>query len=98
VVALARQAVARGLKVAVASGGSRKHVQTTLRAIGVETLFPVVVVSEDVSRVKPAPDLFLLAAKKLGVAPASCLVIEDSPRGREAADAAGMACLLVESR
>lgn len=97
-VALARRAAQNGLRVAVASGGYRKHVQRTLRAIGVEDLFPVVVTNEDVPRVKPAPDLFLLAAQKLGVAPSACLVIEDSPKGREAAEAAGMACLLVEPK
>lgn len=98
VLELARKAIADGLKVAVASGGQRRYVQRTLRAIHAETLFPVVVTGDDVLRMKPAPDLFLLAAEKLGVKPASCLVIEDSPRGREAAEAAGMACLLVEPR
>lgn len=94
--ALARDGAARGVKLAVASGGARWRVERTLRGIGAAALFPVVVTSEDVVRVKPAPDLFLLAAAKLGVEPARCLVIEDSPKGRDAADAAGMACLLVE--
>jgi beta-phosphoglucomutase-like phosphatase (HAD superfamily) len=95
--ALARQGAAHGVKLAVASGGHRWRVESTLRGIGAESLFPVVVTSEDVARVKPAPDLFLLAAKKLDVLPERCLVIEDSPKGRDAADAAGMACLLVEA-
>lgn len=95
-VALARAAVASGIKLAVASGGEGHWVLKTLQVIGVDALFPVVVTADDVARVKPAPDLFLLAAKRLEVAPERCLVIEDSPRGREAADAAGMACLLVE--
>ncbi|MDR2512544.1 MAG: HAD family phosphatase [Puniceicoccales bacterium] len=95
---LARQALATGIQLAVASGGFRWRVERTLRAIHATELFPVVVASEDVARVKPAPDLFLLAAKKLGVSPTACLVVEDSPKGREAATAAGMACLLVAPR
>jgi HAD superfamily hydrolase (TIGR01509 family) len=98
VVALARDAARRGIKLAVASGGMRSRVLRTLRAIGVEGLFTVIVAQEDVERVKPAPDLFLLAAARLGEPPAKCLVIEDSPRGAEAAEAAGMRCLLVEPR
>jgi HAD superfamily hydrolase (TIGR01509 family) len=47
-------------------------------------------------RSKPHPDLFLAAADRLGLKPADCVVIEDSPRGKEAADAAGMPCILVE--
>lgn len=96
--ALAREGAANGVKLAVASGGHRWRVESTLRDIGATALFPVVITSEDVTRVKPAPDLFLLAAKKLGVPPEHCLVIEDSPKGRDAADAASMACLLVDAR
>ena len=96
--ALAQQAAAAGIKLAVASGGFRWRVERTLRAIHATELFPVVVASEDVTHVKPAPDLFLLAARKLGISPGDCLVIEDSPKGRDAATAAGMACLLVEPR
>jgi HAD superfamily hydrolase (TIGR01509 family) len=96
--ALAREGAAHGVKLAVASGGHRWRVELTLRGIGAAALFPVVVTSEDVPRVKPAPDLFLLAAEKLGVPPERCLVIEDSPKGIEAAEAAGMAWLLVEAR
>ena len=51
---------------------------------------------EDAARSKPHPDLFLAAADRLGLKPADCVVLEDSPRGKEAADAAGMECILVE--
>lgn len=95
VVALARHAKSRGLGVAVASGGYGPHVRRTLKAIGLEHFFPVVTTVEEVRFAKPAPDLFLLAAARLGVDPKKCLVLEDSPRGREAAEAAGMACLMV---
>ena len=95
VVDLARHAKSRGLGVAVASGGYGPHVRRTLKAIGLEHFFPVITTVEEVPRSKPAPDLFLLAAERLNVDPLRCLVIEDSPRGREAAEAAGMACLMV---
>ena len=51
----------------------------------------------DVARVKPAPDLFLLAAERLGVAPADCVVFEDTPNGLAAAHAAGMWAVAVPS-
>jgi HAD superfamily hydrolase (TIGR01509 family) len=98
VVTLARHAKTLGIGVAVASGGYGPHVRRTLKAIGLEGFFPVIATVEEVAFSKPAPDLFLLAAERLGVNPARCLVIEDSPRGREAAEAAGMACLMVEPR
>ena len=79
----------------MASGGFRKEVHEILKTIGVAELFPVVVTSEDVANCKPAPDLFLLAAEKLGVPASECLVVEDSPKGFDAAEAAGMACLMV---
>ena len=98
VCAYARRLAAAGAKLAVASGGFRKEVHQILDAIGVADIFPVVVTSEDVENCKPAPDLFLLAAKKLGVPARDCLVVEDSPKGFDAAEAAGMTCLMVFPR
>lgn len=98
VVTLARHAKDSGLGVAVASGGYGPHVRRTLKAIGLEHFFPVVTTVEEVKFSKPAPDLFLLAAQRLRADPRRCLVIEDSPRGLEAAEAAGMACLMVEPK
>lgn len=89
VLELARE-LARKHPVAVASGGSRKHVYETLEVIGARQIFPVIVTKEDVLRSKPAPDTFLRAAECLGVPPAQCLVFEDSHLGLQAADAAGM--------
>ena len=82
--------------LAVASGGHRSNVDITLRAIGVYDLFRVIVTHEDVSRSKPSPEMFLLAAEKMGEEPVRCLVYEDSPTGIEAAKAAGMDWILVE--
>jgi len=90
VVAVARRELGRR-KLAVASGGKREVVVATLRAAGLADLFPVVITAEDVSRGKPAPDVFLVAAERLGVRPAACVVYEDADLGVEAGRAAGMA-------
>lgn len=78
------------LPLAVASGGSREIVSACLTASGLSDVFSTVVTIEDVSRPKPAPDLFLEAARRLQVEPSDCVVFEDSPQGLEAARAAGM--------
>jgi len=78
------------LPMAVASGGSAAIVRATLRATNLVALFDTVVTIEDVGHAKPAPDLFLEAARRLGVPPAQCLVFEDSREGLEAARRAGM--------
>lgn len=74
-------------KIALATGGARKTVLATVTALGLLELFDVVVTREDVERGKPAPDLFLLAAERLGVAAGRCLVYEDSDEGLAAASA-----------
>jgi HAD superfamily hydrolase (TIGR01509 family) len=96
VVAFARERARAGFPVAVASGGDAPTVNRTLRTIGVSDLFSVVVTAEEVEHGKPAPDLFLLAAKRMGVSPEQCLVFEDGLLGILAAERAGMASVLVE--
>ncbi|MEZ2410569.1 HAD family hydrolase [Bosea sp. RCC_152_1] len=78
------------LPMAVASGGSREIVSACMEAAGLISLFTAVVTIEDVTRPKPNPDLFLEAARRLGVAPSKCIVFEDSPQGMQAAENAGM--------
>jgi beta-phosphoglucomutase-like phosphatase (HAD superfamily) len=78
------------LPMAVASGGPKEIVLPTLKVTGLRDLFDTVVTIEDVGRAKPAPDLFLEAARRLGVPPASVLVFEDTREGLEAASEAGM--------
>jgi HAD superfamily hydrolase (TIGR01509 family) len=95
VVAFARSKLGRH-PLSVASGGERSIVLRTLRTIGALELFPVVVVAADVVRGKPAPDMFLLAAEKMGVPPRDCLVFEDAELGIEAARSAGMGSVLVK--
>jgi HAD superfamily hydrolase (TIGR01509 family) len=76
--------------MAIASNGQRLVVERTIEAIHLRPLFDTIVTLEDVAAGKPAPDLFLLAAQRMGVAPHDCIVYEDSDGGLEAARRAGM--------
>jgi beta-phosphoglucomutase family hydrolase len=97
VVAIARR-VAATHPVSIASGGPRDIVGRSLELAGLASLFKVVVSADDVVHGKPAPDMFLLAAKKMGVEPKQCLVFEDAEPGMRAAEAAGMKWVRVPSR
>ncbi|MDB4688563.1 HAD family phosphatase, partial [Akkermansiaceae bacterium] len=79
----------------VASGGGRVVVDKTLQVLKITDLFDAVVTANDVVNGKPAPDIFLEAASRLGVLPAGCVVFEDAPAGIEAAKAAGMEVVVV---
>ena len=81
------------LPMAVASGGYRAVVLQTLAKVGVAEWFDAVVCAEDTARHKPEPDVFLEAARRLGVPPGSCVVFEDTDIGLEAARRAGMAAV-----
>jgi beta-phosphoglucomutase-like phosphatase (HAD superfamily) len=78
------------LPMTVASGGKASNVHRTLEATGLAPLFAVVLTADDDVRPKPAPDLFLAAAHRLGVEPRYCQVFEDGDPGLRAARAAGM--------
>ena len=80
-----------GVPVAIATGSSRNSLLPAMKKLGLEV--EVLVTSEDVSRGKPHPDLFLLAAERLGLEPTACIVVEDSDVGIEAAKAARMRSL-----
>jgi HAD superfamily hydrolase (TIGR01509 family) len=90
--------VARQLPVAVASSAHRAVIDIALEATGLDVVFAVVVSSDEVDAGKPAPDVYLLAAERLGIRPADCLVVEDSLNGVRAARAAGMTVVLVPNR
>jgi HAD superfamily hydrolase (TIGR01509 family) len=88
---LAVAAAHRGkLPIAVASGGYRDTVTRTLDRLSIRDWFDVMVVAEDTPRHKPEPDVFLEAARRLKLAPAGCVVFEDTDIGLEAARRAGM--------
>ncbi len=86
-----------GLKCAIASGGTKKIIDPALKRFGIEGNFMAVVAEEDLvqSRGKPDPEVFLIAAKKLGVEPKNCLVLEDSVNGVLAAKAGGMKVIFI---
>ena len=79
----------------VGSSTPRSNLDAIFAATGLDQLFDAVVCGDDVTNGKPAPDVFLLAAKRLGLDPADCLVIEDAHVGIEAAHRAGMKVLAV---
>jgi HAD superfamily hydrolase (TIGR01509 family) len=102
VVEIARR-MAKTHPISVASGGPRVIVRGMLELSGLAPLFNgndyhLVVTPEDVEHGKPAPDMFLLAAKRMGVPPEKCLVFEDAEPGMRAAEAAGMKWVRVPSR
>jgi HAD superfamily hydrolase (TIGR01509 family) len=91
----ARDLRARGVAVAVASSSPRERLHRTLARAGLLDAFDVTVAGDEVVHGKPAPDMFLVAAERLGAAPEDCIVVEDSPPGVAAGVAAGMVTLAV---
>jgi beta-phosphoglucomutase-like phosphatase (HAD superfamily) len=87
--------VSRGVRRCVATSTARTRAQGRLQSANILHFFEHVSGGDEVSRGKPAPDLFLLAAERLAVPPAACVVIEDSEYGAQAALDAGMRCVMV---
>lgn len=81
---------AEGWLQALGTSAPRGNIDAVFATLGIEKFFDVVMSSEEVKAGKPSPDVFLVAAEKMGVAPAACVVIEDAPAGIEAARRAGM--------
>jgi HAD superfamily hydrolase (TIGR01509 family) len=82
--------VAASFRLGLASSSNRRIIDAVLEAADIASLFEVTVSSEEVERGKPAPDVYLEAASRLGVDPGSCAAVEDSGNGIRAAKAAGM--------
>lgn len=88
-----------GVKIGVASGSYLHFINLVLGKLNLTPVFDAIASAEEVTNIKPAPDVFLLAAKRLGVAPENCVVIEDAVSGMTGAKRAGMKCVgLVENR
>ncbi|RMF99969.1 MAG: HAD family phosphatase [Planctomycetota bacterium] len=87
---LVRDLHRNGIKLAIGSSGPPENVQFVVERLPFRDLFEAIVHGRDVERGKPDPGIFLLAAQRLGVDPANCAVVEDSPVGIEAAHRAGM--------
>jgi len=90
IIELIQQARDLGLKVGVASSGTKKKILFNLEQTGLRYAVDVIVGAEGEIRGKPFPDVFLTTAKKLGVRPDKCIVVEDTPAGIKAAKRAGM--------
>ncbi|MFD7335829.1 HAD family hydrolase [Streptomyces violascens] len=86
---------AEGVRMAVASGSSRSAIEAILTGTGLDSFMELVVSAEEVEHGKPEPDVFLETARRLGAAPADCVILEDAPPGAAAAHAAGMRCIAV---
>jgi HAD superfamily hydrolase (TIGR01509 family) len=87
-----------GLRLAVASSSNRELIDAVLRRLELSSCFEVTVSSEEVARGKPAPDVYLEAARRLDVDPSRCAAVEDSASGIRAAHAAGMRVVAYPNR
>jgi beta-phosphoglucomutase family hydrolase len=85
----------RGLKIAVASSSTKESIEVVLKSLNLRHFFDAIASGEEVENSKPAPDVFLLAARRLGVSPNRCLAFEDSENGTIAASRAGMYCIAI---
>jgi HAD superfamily hydrolase (TIGR01509 family) len=90
--------VAGSFRLAVASSSNRPLIDLVLERAGLASFFEATVSSEEVERGKPAPDVFLEAARRLGTAPERCAAVEDSANGIRAARAAGMRVVAIPNR
>ena len=88
---------ARGIPVGLASASLRQWVDTTLGGLGLNGAFATTVTASEVEQSKPAPDLYVTAAERLGVPPGECLAFEDTPSGIASAKAAGMFAVQVRA-
>lgn len=88
----------RGIPTAIASSSPISIIDTTVESQGWQDVFTLRVSADTVGRGKPAPDVYLKTAKLMGVDPADCLALEDSPNGARAAVAAGMTCYAIPDR
>lgn len=93
--AFLQQAEAQHILLAIGTAAPRTNVDFAMDGLQLRSQFPVVVDSEDVKESKPNPAVFLQCAEKLGVAPADCIVFEDSPKGVEAAKNGGMKAVVL---
>ena len=88
---------AAGWRQAIASAAPRLNVEAIVGALGIAAFFGAIVAAEDVQRGKPDPQVFLVAAERVGVPPARCVVVEDAPAGLEGARRGGMRAIGVRS-
>ena len=85
----------KGYRIALGTSSVRIRAESVLRQLGVIDFFEEIATSDEVERAKPAPDIYLKAAEKLGLEPKDCNVVEDAAAGVRAAKAAGMYCIAI---
>ena len=96
-ISLLGQIKTAGLKLAVATSSSPEIANLLLNKCGIAPFFDAIVTTSEAGKSKPSPDVYLLAAKKIGVSPEDCIVFEDSPNGLLAAKSAGIFCVVIQS-
>ncbi len=87
-----------GYQMCIASGNKVEAIEYLLDRVGVRAFFSIIVTNKDASKPKPAPDIFLAAAEKLGLEPAQCVVFEDAVNGVQASKSAGIRCMALATR
>jgi len=95
VIKLIKSLTKRRFKMALASSAPIENIQLLTRGLGINSCFHIIICDKDVTEGKPNPQVFLLAAQKLGIEPKNCIVIEDAVAGVSAAKKAGMRCLAI---
>ncbi|HUT96742.1 MAG TPA: HAD family phosphatase [Dehalococcoidales bacterium] len=85
----------RGVKMAIASSTTMENIRLIIGSLGIEKYFKAVITGHDVTEGKPSPQVFLLAAQRLGAEPKNCIVFEDAVAGVKAAKSAGMYCVAI---
>lgn len=96
VVKFLEQQKARGMRIAMATGNRVENAEELLNRANIKKFFEEIVTNRDVKKSKPAPDIFLKAAEKLGLPPEECIVFEDAVNGVTAAQKAGMRCIATD--
>jgi beta-phosphoglucomutase len=87
----------RGIKMAIASSAVIENLRLIVGSLGIESYFEAIITGREVTESKPSPQVFLLAAQRLGVEPANSIVFEDAVAGVKAAKSAGMHCVAITS-
>jgi HAD superfamily hydrolase (TIGR01509 family) len=95
VMALVARLRRHGYRLGLASSGSQPKVAFGMQALSINGIFEAIITGDDVMQSKPHPEIYLLAARRLGAEPAACVAIEDAPAWVQAAKAAGMRCIAV---
>jgi HAD superfamily hydrolase (TIGR01509 family) len=97
IAAILQEAVAKGVRLAIATTTSRPNVDALLRATLSQNPFEVIAAGDEVSAKKPAPDIYNLALQRLALPPENCVAIEDTLNGLRSAQGAGLACIITPS-